>query len=95
MKWTRLDEQRPPAKLKYPLTSTILRYHAAKHGIYPDCSGQVIIGNTFDDVVWLNPTGERHWDYTPSIEVMRQLVGDRMYPLTIEGLEKAMKELSK
>ena len=50
---------------------------------------------TFDDVVWLNPTAERHWDYTPSIEVMRQLVGDRMFPLTIEGLEKAMKELAR
>ncbi|MEI6439400.1 MAG: VWA domain-containing protein [Alphaproteobacteria bacterium] len=50
---------------------------------------------TFDDVIWLNPTAERHWDYTPSIEVMRQLVGDRMFPLTIEGLEKAMKELAR
>ena len=48
---------------------------------------------TYDSVVWLNPTGERHWDYTPSIGVMRQLVNDRMYPLTIEGLDKAMREL--
>ncbi len=38
---------------------------------------------------------ERHWDYTPSIGLMKQLVGDRMYPLTIDGLEKAMKELSR
>lgn len=53
------------------------------------------VSQTFDDVVWLNPTAERHWDYTPSIEVMRQLVGDRMFPLTIEGLEKAMKELAR
>ncbi len=37
--------------------------------------------------------GERHWDYTPSIEVIRQLINDRMYPLTIEGLDKAMREL--
>src|ERR1700742_579910 len=47
----------------------------------------------FDSVVWLNPTGERHWDYTPSIGVVKQLVNDRMYPLTIEGLDKAMREL--
>jgi uncharacterized protein with von Willebrand factor type A (vWA) domain len=47
----------------------------------------------YDSVVWLNPTGERHWDYTPSIGLMRQLVNDRMYPLTIEGLDKAMREL--
>jgi len=44
-------------------------------------------------VVWLNPTGERHWEYTPSIGLMKQLVNDRMFPLTIEGLDKAMKEL--
>jgi uncharacterized protein with von Willebrand factor type A (vWA) domain len=53
------------------------------------------VTQTFDDVVWLNPTAERHWDYTPSLEVMRQLVGDRMFPLTLEGLEKAMKELAR
>ncbi len=53
------------------------------------------VGLTFEDVVWLNPTAERHWDHTPSIEVMRQLVGDRMFPLTLEGLEKAMKELAR
>ncbi|MDR3509301.1 MAG: VWA domain-containing protein [Caulobacteraceae bacterium] len=47
----------------------------------------------YDSVVWLNPTGERHWDYTPSIGVVRQLMNDRMYPLTIEGLDKAMREL--
>ena len=41
------------------------------------------------------PTAERHWDYTPSIEVMKQLVGDRMFPLTIEGLDKAMRELAR
>src|SRR3984957_6024430 len=47
----------------------------------------------YESVVWLNPVGERHWDYTPSIEVMRQLTSDRMFPLTIEGLDKAMREL--
>jgi uncharacterized protein with von Willebrand factor type A (vWA) domain len=53
------------------------------------------VTQTFEDVVWLNPTAERHWDYTPSVEVMRQLMGDRMFPLTLEGLEKAMKELAR
>ena len=53
------------------------------------------MAQTFEDMVWLNPTAERHWDYTPSVEVMRQLVGDRMFPLTLEGLEKAMKELAR
>jgi hypothetical protein len=46
-------------------------------------------------MIWLNPTAERHWDYTPSVGVMKQLVGERMYPLTLAGLEKAMKELAR
>jgi uncharacterized protein with von Willebrand factor type A (vWA) domain len=51
--------------------------------------------NTFDHVVWLNPTGERHWDFTPSVELMKGLVGERMFPLTLDGLERAMKELAR
>ena len=49
----------------------------------------------YEHAVWLNPTAERHWDYTPSVGVMKQLMNDRMYPLTIDGLEKAMKELAR
>ena len=48
---------------------------------------------TWDSVAWLNPTPARHWDHTPSIGVMRQLLGDRMFPLTILGLDAAMREL--
>lgn len=47
----------------------------------------------YESVVWLNPTPERHWEYTQSIQVMKQLVNDRMFPLTIQGLDKAMREL--
>ena len=43
--------------------------------------------------VWLNPLPERDWDYTQSIRMMRQLMGGRMYPLTLEGLDRAMREL--
>eukprot|EP01035_Chromulina_nebulosa_P048058 gene48058-65190_t len=32
----------------------------------------------YNNVVWLNPTAERHWTYTQSIGVMKQLVNDRM-----------------
>jgi uncharacterized protein with von Willebrand factor type A (vWA) domain len=51
------------------------------------------VAQTWDSVAWLNPTPQRHWDHTPSIGVMRQILNDRMFPLTLEGLEKAMKEL--
>ncbi|HEX3364347.1 VWA domain-containing protein, partial [Phenylobacterium sp.] len=36
---------------------------------------------TWDSVVWINPTPARHWDHTPSIGVMRELLHERMFPL--------------
>jgi uncharacterized protein with von Willebrand factor type A (vWA) domain len=53
------------------------------------------VTNLFPRVVWLNPTAERHWSHTPSVGIVRQLVGERMYPLTLAGLDKAMKELAR
>jgi uncharacterized protein with von Willebrand factor type A (vWA) domain len=47
----------------------------------------------YDSVVWLNPTAERQWDYTASVGLMRKLVNERMYPLTLQGLDRAMREL--
>lgn len=51
------------------------------------------VTDIYQSCVWLNPTPERHWDYTQSIGVMKQLMNDRMFPLTIDGLDKAMREL--
>jgi uncharacterized protein with von Willebrand factor type A (vWA) domain len=47
----------------------------------------------FPKAVWLNPVPEAHWDYTQSIGLLRRLVGRRMYPLTLEGIDAAMREL--
>jgi len=44
---------------------------------------------------WLNPLPEAHWHYTPSIRLIQQLVGQRMFPLTLDGLERAMRSLSR
>lgn len=50
----------------------------------------------YERLVWLNPTPRAHWDHTPSIQVVREIVGpNRMFPLTIEGLDGAMRELSR
>lgn len=49
----------------------------------------------FKKVVWLNPEAERAWNGTQSIVMVRQLVGHQMYPLTIKGIEEAMRYLSK
>ncbi len=43
--------------------------------------------------VWLNPLPEEHWSWTPSIGMIRGLLADRMYPLTLEGLDAAITEL--
>jgi len=45
--------------------------------------------------VWINPEPEGLWQYRQSISLVRQLLGDRMYPLTLDGLTRAMRMLSK
>ena len=45
--------------------------------------------------VWLNPQPEDYWSYIPSIGMVKQLLSDRMFPLTIDGLDRAMKALKK
>ena len=51
------------------------------------------VTRTYPACVWLNPIPEEHWGYTQSIRMIRQLMAGRMYPLTLEGLDKAMREL--
>ncbi len=50
---------------------------------------------TYPSCVWLNPVAEREWDTTASIPMLRQLLGSRMFPLTLEGLDAAMRELGR
>ncbi|MFL5131502.1 MAG: vWA domain-containing protein [Microvirga sp.] len=47
----------------------------------------------FPKAVWLNPVPQPHWGYTHSISLIRQLFGERMYPLNLEGIDHAMREL--
>ena len=49
----------------------------------------------FHKVVWLNPEPERAWQMTQSIQHTRKLLDERMYALTLQGLEAATKYLSK
>lgn len=44
----------------------------------------------FQRIVWLNPVPEQYWSYTQSIGMVRELVDNRMFPLTVEGLEKGI-----
>ena len=49
--------------------------------------------NTYPKAIWLNPEPRERWDYTPSIKLTRELMDDRMYPLTIAGLDEGIKAL--
>jgi hypothetical protein len=51
------------------------------------------ITQRFQRHVWLNPEPEDRWGYTASIGIARQLVADRMFPLTIDGLDRAIRAL--
>jgi uncharacterized protein with von Willebrand factor type A (vWA) domain len=63
-----------------------------------DEAGAVWLGRllaTFPSAVWLNPEPERLWQYRQSIEIIRHLMGDRMFALTLDGLDRAMRQLNK
>jgi hypothetical protein len=49
--------------------------------------------NTYSKAIWLNPEPEQRWDYTPSIKMIRELMDDRMFPLTVGGLDSGIKKL--
>ena len=47
----------------------------------------------YPKAVWLNPEPQKRWDYTPSVKLTRELMDDRMFPLTISGLDDAIRKL--
>jgi uncharacterized protein with von Willebrand factor type A (vWA) domain len=54
------------------------------------------VAEIYERVVWLNPVPRSHWDHTPSVSLIRYVIGpDLMFPLTLRGLEDAMRELSR
>ena len=51
------------------------------------------VTDIYEHAVWLNPLPEEQWSWTQSTRIIRDLMDGRMYPLTLEGLDAAMKEL--
>jgi hypothetical protein len=49
----------------------------------------------YPKAIWLNPVPERYWDGTHSIAMIKQIMDGRMYPLTLEGLDRAMRKLTR
>ena len=50
---------------------------------------------TYEKMIWINPTPQAEWEYTQSTAMTHQLVEGHMYPLTLKGLEEGMSYLSK
>jgi hypothetical protein len=53
------------------------------------------IAAAYPRTVWINPAPERYWSYSPSRELIARTFEDRMFPLTLEGLDRAMRELAR
>ncbi len=53
------------------------------------------VTNTYPSAVWINPEPKRMWEYHQSNRLIRQLMNDRMYELTLQGLEDAMRQLTR
>jgi uncharacterized protein with von Willebrand factor type A (vWA) domain len=51
--------------------------------------------NTFPKHAWINPEPEGVWQYRQSIGIIQQIVGNKMYPMTLKGLDAAMRQLTK
>ena len=51
--------------------------------------------SVYNKAVWLNPTPPQYWDYTESTRLLQRLMEGRMFPLTLEGLDGAMRELGR
>ncbi len=53
------------------------------------------VRHTYPATVWLNPTPERQWEYSSSTKLIQELMEGAMYPLTLGGLDDAMRELTR
>ena len=46
--------------------------------------------DAYPSLAWLNPEPERSWDYRQSIGLIRKILGERMFPLSLDGLAKTV-----
>jgi uncharacterized protein with von Willebrand factor type A (vWA) domain len=100
--WDVIHSYGPDYKLVFVGDASMSPYEIARPGgsieYWNEESGAVWMErllNTWRHAVWLNPIAEEHWGYTPSIHMLQELMGKRMFPLTIDGLERAMRSLSR
>jgi uncharacterized protein with von Willebrand factor type A (vWA) domain len=52
--------------------------------------------DVYPHLIWINPTEEKYWQYSQSTKMIQDIIGEeRMFPMTLSGLENAMKELAR
>ncbi|MBD3677061.1 MAG: VWA domain-containing protein [Rhodobacteraceae bacterium] len=76
-----------------------IAYRGGANEHYNDEPGQVWLERARDQWpkhLWINPLPERYWPHTQSIHMIRETFGpDRMVPMTLEGIERGMKEIAR
>jgi uncharacterized protein with von Willebrand factor type A (vWA) domain len=83
------DATMSPYEVTYP-GGSVEHWNEEAGAIWLDRVAQI-----YEHAVWLNPVAEKHWEYTPSIGLIQQIMSGRMYPLTLSGLDAAMRELNR
>lgn len=100
--WDVLRKYTPDTKVIFVGDATMSPYEILRPGgaidYYNDEAGAEWLQRftrTFPSYVWLNPEPENIWEYRQSVAIIRQQMNNRMVPLTLEGLERGMRMLSK
>ncbi|MFC3108106.1 VWA domain-containing protein [Undibacterium arcticum] len=100
--WDILRKYTPDTKLIFVGDATMSPYEVLQPGGSVEYNNEEAgaawlqrFTSAFPKFAWLNPEPEGLWQYRQSITVIRQIMNNRMFPVTIEGLERAMRLLSK
>ncbi|WP_424940055.1 vWA domain-containing protein [Aliiroseovarius sp. S253] len=75
-----------------------IAYRGGANEHWNDETGQVWLERAreqWPDNMWINPLPEQHWRYTQSVQMINQIFEGRMVPMTIDGIERGMKELGR
>ena len=100
--WDVIRKYPPDTKLIFVGDATMSPYEIVQPGgsveYHNEEAGPVWLQrfiHQFPKFVWLNPEPEGLWQYRQSIAIIKQITGNRMYPITMDGLDRAMQMLSK
>jgi uncharacterized protein with von Willebrand factor type A (vWA) domain len=100
--WDILRKYKPDTKLIFVGDATMSPYEILQPGGSVEYNNEEAgaewlqrFTHAFPKFIWLNPEPEGLWQYRQSISVVRQIMNNRMFPITIEGLERGMRLLSK